>query len=213
MLLLALTTVPSFAGEPCADQASIAANSAELVDMYEAGEADRLQRSAEALAVLDRDEKRAKLMMKYDKKGWLCTPQDKWYAAWLMQQSDKLEVLERAYELATEAQDAHVDRANWLVAFAFDHMRVASGHLQAFGTQTRVDAVGRNCLIELEGTTTDAQRELHGVPLLTEVYRSVLDANGYPDDAPTEQRLRRHELLCDPEPIRAKDVGRVPPPQ
>ncbi|MBX2796906.1 MAG: hypothetical protein KTR31_04530 [Myxococcales bacterium] len=200
------------APDVCADEALAQANSEEIKAMFEAGEEDRSVRSADAVSVLERDEKRAKVMMKYDKKAKLCTPQDKWYAAWMMQQSDDLEVLTRAYELAIEAMEGHADRGPWLVAFAFDHKRVAGGFRQSYATQTRVDAQGRTCLIHLEGDVTDEQRRQYGVETLQQVYRRVLDANGFSGDAPTEQRLKRNMLLCPPLAIKAKDRKRVRPP-
>lgn len=199
----------ALAKAPCATDASKAENTAEIKAMFDASEEDRLQRSADAEAVLARDEKRAKIMAKYDKKSWLCTPQDKWYAAWLMQQSDDIRVIERAYQLAIIAMKNNVDRGPWLVAYAFDHKRVLMGYRQSYGTQTRVDPVGRRCMIELEGDQTDADRAKYGVPSLEGLYRSVLDANGRTDDPPTLERMKRHSLICPPLAISKKDQKRV----
>lgn len=194
---------------PCANDADTEENSAEIKAMYDAGEQDRAERSATAEGVLKRDEKRAKTMAKYDKKGWLCTPQDKWYAGWLLQQSDDIEVIERAYQLAVVSMKERVDRGAWLVAYAFDHKRVLQGYRQSYGTQTRVDPVGRRCLIELEGDVTDDDRRKYGVPMLRQIYRGVLDANGKTGEEPTEQRMKRHSLICEPLAISKKDQRRV----
>lgn len=198
----------AWAKNPCESEASQAENSAAIKEMFEASEADRPQRLTDA-KVQERDEKRAEVMAKYDKKGWLCTPQDKWYAAWLMQQHDDIEVIARAYQLAVVAMKNDIDRGPWLVAYAFDHKRVLMGYRQSYGTQTRVDPVGRRCMIELEGDQTDADRANYGVPSLEQLYRGVLDANGFTGDAPTLERMKRHSLICPPLALSKKDQKRV----
>ncbi len=197
------------AKSPCADEASQAENTAELKAWFEEGEARRAERAAGDKAVLKEDEKRAKLMTKYDAKGWLCTPQDKWYAAWMMQQHDKLEVIERSYELAVEAMEARVDRGPWLVAFAHDHKRTLAGYRQSYGTQTRRDRQGRLCLIELDGEISDRTRQQYGVMTLPERYRRVLDANGFANEEATELRMKRKQLICEPVAVNKKDQRRV----
>ncbi len=213
-----MLSIPLWAGlaamagkSPCTDEAQIAGNSATILSLYEAGEADRESRSAIATSVLDRDEKRAKQVVKLDRKGQLCTVADKWHAAWLMQQSDDVEVLERAYELAVETMEARDPRGPWLVAFTFDNKRTVRGYPQSYGTRNRVDEMGRRCLIELDDTT-DEQRALYGIEPLSATYRRILDLNGYTDDAPTEQRMRRHSLICPPLAQEKRDQRRVGPP-
>ena len=208
MISMLILVGTSFAN-PCVKNDAREANSAEIEALYQAGEEDREKRTSEAEDVLKRDEKRAKQVVKLDKKGALCTPQDKWYAAWLMQQSDDLDVLERAYQLAINAMQNEVDRGPWLVAYSFDHKRVLQGYRQSFGTQTRVDPMGRRCLIELEGDKSDADRRKYGVPSLEKTYRWVLDANGKTNDPPTVQRMKRHSLICPPVALKKKDQRRV----
>ena len=199
----------AFAGFSCDNEADRTENSAEIEALYQAGEEAREQRSATAEDVLKADDKRAKTIEKMDKKGKLCTPQDKWYAAWLLQQSDDMDVLERAYELAIDAMKANVDRGAWLVAYAFDHKRTVQGYRQSFGTQVRTDPAGRHCLIELEGDKTDDDRRKYGVPTTPQIYRWVLDMNGKTGEAPTLERMKRHSLICPPLAVRKKDRSRV----
>ncbi|MEZ4241260.1 MAG: hypothetical protein R3F59_34905, partial [Myxococcota bacterium] len=198
MLVFGMLSGVALAGDPCADEAAVAERSAALEALYDAGEADRQDRSAAATTVLKRDEQRVKAAVKLDKKGRLCTPEDKWRAAWLMTQADDAATLERAYELAQESMNAHYANGPWLVAYVFDLKRVFGGYLQAYGTQTRVDASNRRCLVKIDPEISDADRAQYGQPPLTEVYRKVLDLNGFRDDAPTLERLERHSLYCDP---------------
>lgn len=203
----------ALAKDPCAAEDTTEQNSAYIQSLYDAGEEDRASRSSTATSVLKRDEQRAREAVKLDRRGWLCTTTDKWNAAWLMQQSDQVEVLERAYELAVETMNERDPRGAWLVAFTFDHKRTAGGYRQAYGTRTRVDEMGRRCLVELEGDTTDAQRAQYGIEPLADIYRKVLDLNGFTDDAPTEQRMMRHSLICPPLAYDKRAQERVAPPE
>lgn len=183
---------------PCDDEAAVAERSAEIEATYEAGEAERQDRSAEATSVLKRDEARVKQMLRLDKQGRLCTAEDKWYAAWIMTQADSEATLGRAHELAQEAMEAHHPNGAWLVAFTFDLQRVFGGYRQSFGTQTRVNDRNQRCLVHVEPDFTDAEREKYGQPPLAEVYGKILALNGFPDDEPTLERVERRGLYCPP---------------
>lgn len=190
MILLAWST-QALAADPCGYSGAI-------LEAYEQGEAERADRSATALSVLKRDERRAELMVSFDKKGRLCTADDKWHAAWLMMQSDELSVIERAHEIAVEAMNEGHPNGPWLVAFTFDRERVLGGYRQSYGSQTRINDRGQECLIEVESDITDEDRKSYGHPPLSEVYRTLLDHNGFSDDAPTFERLSLRGLYCPP---------------
>jgi hypothetical protein len=202
----------AFAGNPCADEAEAGELSAEIKRLYDEGEAEREDRSSQATSVLERDEARLKAARKMDKKGQLCTAEDKWYAAWIMTQADKVPILERAYELAQETMNEHYVNGPWLVAFTFDLKRVAEGYNQSYGTQTQINERGERCLVELEPDVTDEERAAYGVKPIAETYRSVLDLNGFRDDEATLERLRRRGLYCRPQPIDPKAAKRIAPP-
>lgn len=183
-----------------------------IQQVYDEGEAERTSRSDSATSVLKRDEKRAKLMVKYHRKGWVCSPLEKWQAAWLMTQADDLETLELAYQLAIESMEGGEKRGPWLVAFTFDRKRTAGGYRQSYGSQTRVDGQGRRCLVEIEPDVSDADRAKYGHPPLADVYRRILDLNGFADDAPTLERVQRRGLYCPPEAQTRKAQRTVAPP-
>lgn len=188
------------ADDPCvAAPEVLAERSAAVKKLYDDSEAERADRGTPS--VQKRDEQRINELRKADKRGELCTADDKWYAAWVMQQADSLDTLERAYELAIETMQAFHKNGPWLVAFAFDRKRTAAGLPQAFGTQTRVDDQHRRCLVEIDGSVTDDERAKHGQKPLAEVYRKVLDLNGYTDDEATLDRVQRRGLYCEPQAV------------
>lgn len=187
-------------------------NSAEIKSIYDEGEAERENRVSTATSVLKRDEKRATTMLKYDKRGLLCTADDKWHAAWIMMQADKLTTLERAYELSIEAMEAAHPNGAWLVAFTFDRKRVLGGYRQAYGTQTRINERNQRCLIEVDPEVTDASRAEYGQPPLADVYRQLLDLHGFSADEATFERLERRGLSCPSLAISKKAQKRIVAP-
>lgn len=174
----------------------VSERSATIQKTYEDGEAEKADRTVSASSVLERDEARVARMVKYDKAGELCTPADQWNAAWIMTQADKPATLERAYEIAQAAMAAGVPNGNWLVAYTFDAKRVAGGYRQSYGTQTQTNERGQRCLVEIEPDVTDETRVSYDQPPLADVYRRVLDANGFASDAPTLERMERRGLMC-----------------
>lgn len=212
--MIALLAGVAFAADPCADPPELLAErSAEIAAIYDASEAEAADRSASATSVLKRDEKRVKALKKLDAKGLLCTPDDKWKAAWVMEQSDDLDVLERAFELAQEAMAARHPNGPWLVAFTFDRKRVAGGYRQTYGSQTAVNPAGQRCLVELESSgVTDADRQKYGHPTLEQRYRQLLDQAGFKGDEATLDRLQRRGLSCPPMAFDPKAQKRVAEP-
>jgi hypothetical protein len=212
-LWLSLWTSAARAGDPCADTAEVEARSAAIKAIYDEGEAERASRTSTATSVLARDEARVAQVLKHDKKGELCTADDKWYGAWVLTQGDKIPVLERSYELAIEAMEAGHPNGNWLVAYTFDRKRVLGGYLQAYGTQTRVNERNQWCLIEVDPAITDAERAEYGQPVLADTYRRLLDMNGFGSDEPTFERLQRRGLSCPPLAISKKAQKKVRAPE
>ncbi|MEO0600301.1 MAG: hypothetical protein AAF211_02640 [Myxococcota bacterium] len=207
-MILPFLAVVAAAKAPCSDAASVEQQSAVMKNLYDDYEDAREDRFATELLsdeARKADKRRVKEARKYDKQDKLCTGQDKWYAAWIMQSSTDFEDLQRAYQLATQTMEERVPRGPWLTAYTYDRMRTADGYRQAFGTQTRVDKENRRCLIELDGTVDDKKRQAYSVPPLGSLYRQVLDMNGFDKDAPTETRMRRRSLMC--EPVAQFDIG------
>lgn len=205
--MIAWVSLAFAATDPCAEPPEVLAErSAAFKRLYDDSEAERANRSADAESVLKRDEERVAAFLKADRKGELCTVEDKWYAAWVMEQGDDLETLERAYELAVSTMEGHHPRGGWLVGFTFDRKRTAAGYVQSYGTQTRIDANNKRCLIEVDPATTDEDRAKYGLPSIADTYRKVLDANGYSSDEPTLERLRRRSLSCPPQAITRKGL-------
>jgi hypothetical protein len=197
----------AFAADPCAEPAEVLAErSAAFKKIYDDSEAERADRSSDAASVLKRDEERVAELLKADKRGELCTVDDKWYAAWVLEQADEFETLERAYALALETMEGHHKNGPWLVAFTFDRKRTAAGFPQSYGTQTRVDANNKRCLIHVDPATTDEERAKYGQKPIADFYRKVLDANGYPDDEATLDRLNRRSLYCEPVAVTRKGL-------
>jgi hypothetical protein len=210
---LILWVSSALAGDPCADTAVVEARSAAIKAIYDEGEAERANRTSSATSVLERDEARVKKVLKYDKKGELCTPDDKWHAAWVMTQADKLSQIERSYELAIEAMEAGHHNGNWLVAYTFDRKRVLGGFHQAYGTQTRVNERNQRCLIQVDPEITDEERAKYSQPPLADIYRRLLDMNGFSSDEATFERLERRGLSCPPLAISKKAQKTVRAPE
>jgi hypothetical protein len=198
MWILTFVPVVAAAEDPCADPAAAATWAAEVAALYDAGEAERADRTSTATSVLERDEERLDAARKLDAKGRLCTPLAKWQAAWLMVQADDVDVLERAYTLAQESMKGGEKRGPWLTAYTFDTWRVAGGYRQTYGSQTRLDDNNRWCLIEVEPDATDEERKKFGMPPITETYRKILDNAGFTAEAATLERLDRVGLYCKP---------------
>lgn len=200
-MILSLLAGLAGAAPMCASPDTAELASVQIKNLYDDYEAAREDRSGSSELLTDEarkaDARRVSEARKLDKKDRLCTGQDKWYAAWIMQSSTKLDDLQRSYELAKQSMQERVPRGAWLAAYTYDRMRTADGYRQAFGTQTRV-AGGRRCLIELDGSVDDAKRRDYGVPVLKQRYRQVLDLNGFTSDPPREDSMRSHNLMCNP---------------
>lgn len=214
-MIVSLLAGLALAKNPCADPRTAETASAAMKNLYDDYESAREDRSSSSALLSDEvrkaDRRRVGEVVKLDKQDRLCTGQDKWYAAWIMQSATSLDQLERSYELALEAMEERVPRGAWLTAYAYDRMRTADGYRQAFGTQTRIDGSNRRCLVELDGSVDDDKRQSYGVPPLGALYRQVLDVNGHDRVKPTEAQVREHNLMCNPIAIAdRKSIRRAP---
>jgi len=213
-MIVSLFALAAVAKNPCTDPDLVEQQSAVMENLYESYEATREDRQSNELISEEArkaDKRKVKQVRKFDKQDKLCTGKDKWYAAWIMQSSSKLDDMKRAYELAQESMEERVPRGAWLTAYSFDRMRTADGYDQAFGTQIRLDKQNRYCLVELDGSVDDKKRQAYGVPPLKSLYRHVLDINGLDKVAPTEPKVREHSLLCDPKAVFDRKALRAQP--
>ena len=142
----------------------------------------------------DRDQDRVKTAKSYAKKGWLCTPEDRFHAAWVMRHSSDANDLKLALDEATAAMNGHVPRANWLTAIVFDRHQVHTGQPQRYGSMLGTPE-GKLCLYAIDESITDADRALYGMPPIQTQLKRVLDANGIREDA-TLREVKRRDLIC-----------------
>jgi hypothetical protein len=199
-MMFALVSV-AFGGDPCSEPPEVLAErSAEILRIYEEGDAEAGDRTATATSVLDRDLARVAEMEKIANKGWLCSSSDKWHAAWVLLRADAISTIQRGRDLAIETMEAREPRGAWLVAFAHDRFQVAQGRKQTYGSQTSESHEGKSCLVEIDDQATDAERVKYGHPTLEQRYRTILDRAGYKSDAPTLDRVQRRGLYCAPPP-------------
>ena len=149
-MMFALVSV-AFGGDPCSESPEVLAQrSAEIMRIYEEGDAEAADRTAAAKTVLERDLARVDEMEKIANKGWLCSSSDKWHAAWVLLRDDELATIQRGRDLAIETMEAREPRGAWLVAFAHDRVQVVQGRKQTYGSQTSENNEGKLCLVEID---------------------------------------------------------------
>jgi hypothetical protein len=204
--MIVLLASQAFAGDPCTEAPDVLAErSAEILRIYDEGEAEAADRTATATSVLDRDLDRVDQMDKLVDKGWACSSSDKWHAAWVLLRADELTTVQRGRDLAIQTMEAREPRGAWLVAFAHDRVQILQGRKQTYGSQTSENREGKQCLVEIDDQATDADRVKYGHPTLEQRYRQILDRAGYTSDAPTLDRVQRRGLYCPPpQPIKKK---------
>jgi len=142
----------------------------------------------------DRDKDRAKTAKSYAKKGWLCTPEDQFHAAWVMRHNSDADDLKIALDAATNAMNGHVPRANWLTAIVFDRHQVHTGQPQRYGSMMGTPE-GKLCLYAIDESITDADRALYGMPPIQSQFKRVLEANSIREEA-TLREVKRRDLIC-----------------
>ena len=195
LLAALLLAAPAQAkGDPCADEAAVAEASAQLKALHEADDADH---KAPTTATEEAGDKRAKEVAKLVKKGLVCTPQDKWYAASVLRRSDKARDVATAFELAEASMMAHVHSGAWLTAMLFDLREVTLGQPQRYGSQMGKKGA-KTCLYPLATDATDAERAQYDMPPISDAYRRLLDANNLTQAPATWDAVDEADLWCEP---------------
>ena len=142
----------------------------------------------------ERDAKRVEEVHTFFENGFLCTPEDKFNAAWVLRHSSNSDHLKLALEQATAAMNAHVPRAAWLTAIVFDRHQVYSGQPQRYGSMLGTPE-GKLCLYAIDESTTDEDRAVYGMPPIETQLTKVLQANGIREEA-TLREVKRRGLIC-----------------
>jgi hypothetical protein len=124
----------------------------------------------------------------------MCSPEDRFYAAWVMRHSTNVDVLQSAFDLAVESMKGHVPRSNWLVAAIFDRLQVYSRQPQRYGSMLGRDE-GVVCLYEIDPDVTDADRAQYGMPPIEDQFSKVLLASKI-TEPPTLREVKRRGLIC-----------------
>ena len=185
---------PALAESDCSrDSDDMAMVSSELLTLYQN---DRNERTNQDPRTLKNDKSRISTVLKYDRKGWICTPMDHFHAGWMLKRSTDPDDLKRAYDMAQSAMEHHVQTANWLTATAFDRWRVYRGQAQRYGSMFATKGK-KLCIYETLEEATDAEREQFGLPPIAEQWKRVLEADGR--EGPfTLREVQRRNLICDP---------------
>ena len=182
-LAAAPTTLPTCAASPT--------HSAELSELFvsvpDTGSA--IDRSKEFSKVLGK-------LQKIDKQGGICSVDEHYSAAKLFLRSAAPADHLRAHELGIIVAYQRDPRGRELVAWGLDQHYVSQGKPQRFGTQFEVRK-GNRCLIEMDESFSDADRQAWTQPTLAETYAKVLKDAGVVGE-PTADVLRRSKLLCKP---------------
>ncbi|MFT4627558.1 MAG: hypothetical protein ACI8PZ_006244 [Myxococcota bacterium] len=192
-LMLVLASSQAVAKDACSDRGSddhTAVTSA-LISMYQQEQEEAASSDPDKAKS---DDDRAKEARKLDDKGWLCSPHDKFYAAWIMRQTDDPEQLARAYELAAASMESRVPRSKWLTAYLFDRWHVYLGRDQRYGALT---AVHKNhlCLFIVDAAVGDDERAQYDMPPIAAQYERVMSDNGLKGPF-TWDEMQRKGLWC-----------------
>lgn len=110
--------------------------------------------------------------------GRVVTPQDRFFAAAILNTSDELSEIELAREMALSSAEDGFLRALPLAAESIDHALLKRGLPQKYGTQIVWEpVVGRWSLWDLDPRVTDAERRSMGIPPLEETRASLAELN------------------------------------
>jgi hypothetical protein len=166
-ILCALATVFLLAVE------CLAADSARLIELKEADQADRLRTGApiDWTAVRPRDAQRRTEVLALLKSGAIRTGLDYSNAALIFQHGDSEDDIRIAFSMATLAlqMDPGSELAKFLTAASWDRILMREGKPQWYATQYRRTDSGALELYPVDETAvTDAQRRALGLPSLEE---------------------------------------------
>jgi hypothetical protein len=147
-------------------------------------------------SIADRDAARVSIVRTLVSEGRICSPQDHYDAAWILQRSTESEDQLRAHVFAFHALASGMRKAEKLTAVAYDRWLVSRGLPQWYGTQYRTDSNMRTCLIEVDPQAPDAERVAVGLPRLTDVVRRAQERNGREPIAEGVTALEMNGLYC-----------------
>jgi hypothetical protein len=157
---------------------AIAADNPKLAQMFEEDQADRRGHPAEInwFSVGPRDRERQQAALEIIKGGGLTTANDYFHAAMVFQHSGSIDGIELARSLAVLASRMAPESVpvRWLSAASWDRLLMRKKRPQWYGTQFTKDNETRKWVLYQvdETAVTDAERERHGVPPLSEARRS-----------------------------------------
>ncbi len=197
LVVLATLLSPAFAGkDPCAERSEDQqkAFTGGLETLYGQVSDSQLQPGAKDLS-----KDAAKQMLAHQKKGELCTAEDRFWAAMNLLQAREQEYADTAYAMAQVLLEERHPRGPWLTGVAYDRMSIAKGALQSYGSQTSVQN-GKRCLIWTDLNFSDEKRKQFGHPTLEGTIAKILEINGVTGAKPTVLELKNRDLWCKPEP-------------
>lgn len=167
----------------CVSAHSFAQNS-ELKKLAQQGEAVRMLPPEEARKVDWHDDDRVQQVLEFLAKGTVQTPEDKFYAALILQHTPLITSCEGrlvaespynfllAYDLAKQSFAAGYKDAGILVAQTMDrYLSYTVGH-QKYGTNRVYDqATGKEELVPIDRSVPDSERAKYGVPPLEKLLK------------------------------------------
>ena len=166
----------------CVASQSFAQN-AELKKLAQQDQAVRLLPPEEASKVEGHDDDRVQLVLEFLAKGTVQTPEDKFYAALILQHTPLTSCEGRvvaespynfllAHYLAKQSFEAGYKDAGILVAQTMDrYLSYTVGH-QKYGTNRVYDqATGKEELVPIDRSVPDSERAKYGVPALADLLK------------------------------------------
>jgi hypothetical protein len=159
----------------------LAANNAELLEIYTADQADRAG-TVPAATVSANDAKRKARVAEILAADGAKSSEDYFHAAMVYQHGQDVADYEKAHELAVKATTIEPveSHARWLAAASEDRALMTEGKPQKYGTQYQPDATGKWALYPVDPATTDAERAQWDVPTLAEANQRAAAMNAKP---------------------------------
>ena len=135
----------------------------------------RPKEAKEIQKTLDRSIERTR---KFLEEGQIQTPDDSYYAAFILYESPVLEDVMQAQELALNAYEGGVEDAIRVAAHCMDRSLLMRELPQTFGTQFVFEPVLMKWRVwDVDPSTTDAERQAFNLPPLTELRARVDEIN------------------------------------
>lgn len=146
----------------------------------------------------ERDAERVAVVQQLVSEGRVCSPQDHFDAAVILQRSTEPEDQLTAHVFAFHALANGIRKAQKLTAVTYDRWLVSRGLPQWYGSQYRTDVQYRTCLIEIDPKSTDTERVSAGLPRLSDIVRRAQERNGREPIAEGLAALGMNGLYCPP---------------